>query len=69
MGNRQVRLAIQGLRHQIDLHLGKINLEQAKLEPNEKMIRHWEREIDAFTDRLERLEARLAARRRQGRTR
>lgn len=67
MGNRQVRLAIQGLHNQIELHLDKINFEQTKSEPNEEMIRHWEREIDAFTERLERLETRLAARRRRGR--
>ena len=67
MGNRQVRLAIQGLRNQIDLHLDKINFEQTKPEPNEEMIRHWELEIGAFSERLERLEVRLAARRRRGR--
>jgi hypothetical protein len=69
MGNRQIRLAIQGLRNQIDLHLDKINFEQMKQEPNEELIRHWEQEIGAFTERLERLESRLAARRRRGRTR
>ncbi len=67
MGNRQIRLAIQGLRNQIDSHLDKINFERTKPEPNEEVIRHWQQEIDAFTERLERLEARLAARRRRGR--
>jgi peptidoglycan hydrolase CwlO-like protein len=67
MGNRQIRLAIQGLRNQIELHLEKIDFEQTKQEPNEELIRHWEQEIEAFTERLERLEARLAARRRRGR--
>ena len=67
MGNRQIRLAIQGLRNQIDLHLGKINSEQLNPQPNQELIHHWEREIEAFTERLERLETRLAARRRRGR--
>jgi peptidoglycan hydrolase CwlO-like protein len=62
-------VAIQGLRNQIDLHLDKINFEQMKQEPNEELIRDWEQEIEAFTERLERLESRLAARRRRGRTR
>ncbi|MBP9503672.1 MAG: hypothetical protein KBF17_16060 [Candidatus Promineofilum sp.] len=69
MGNRQIRLAIQGLRNQIDLHYGKINVEEARPNPNGELIRHWEQEIEAFTERMERLEARLAARRRRGRTR
>jgi hypothetical protein len=67
MGNRQLRLAIQGLREQIDLHREKIALEQAKPHPNDRLIRHWEQEITAFTGRLERLESRLAAKRRRGR--
>jgi len=41
MGNRQIRLAIQGLRNQIDSHLDKINFERTKPEPNEEVIRHW----------------------------
>lgn len=40
MGNRQVRLAIQGLHNQIEMHLDKINFERTKPEPNEEMIRH-----------------------------
>lgn len=68
MGNRQIRLAIQGLRTQIDRHLEKIDLERARPHPNDDLIRHWEREIEAFTERMERLEARLTARRRRGRT-
>lgn len=68
MGNRQIRLAIQGLRNQIDLHRDKINFELAKPNPNERLIHHWEQEIEAFNERLERLEARLTARRRRGRT-
>ena len=67
MGNRQIRLAIQGLQYQIDLHLDKINFERTKPAPNEELLYHWEREIEVFTQRLERLEARLAARRRRGR--
>lgn len=67
MGNRQIRLAIIGLREQIDLHWEKIALEQAKPYPSENAIRHWEHEIATFTERMERLESRLAAKRRRGR--
>lgn len=69
MGNRQIRLTIQGLPSQIEFHLAKIDFERMRPEPNEEVIRHWEQEIEAFAERLERLEARLAARRRRGRTR
>lgn len=67
MGNKQVRLVIQGLREQIDLHREKIANELLKPRPNERIIRHWELEIEAFSERLERLEVRLAVRRRRGR--
>jgi len=40
MGNRQIRLAIQGLRYQIGLHYEKITDEEAKPIPNGELIRH-----------------------------
>lgn len=67
MGNKQVRLVIQGLREQIDLHREKIANELQKPQPNQRIVRHWELEIEAFSERLERLETRLAAKRRRGR--
>lgn len=67
MGNKQIRLVIQGLRDQIDLHREKIDNELLKPQPNQRIIYHWELEIEAFSERLRRLEARLASKRRRGR--
>ena len=67
MGNRAIRKAIQSLRRQIELHEQKIAQERLKPKPNEGVIRHWEREIEGFTIRVQRLEERLAQRRRRGR--
>jgi hypothetical protein len=46
---------------------GSPKLEKGKLEPDEGVINHWEREIEAFTIRVRRLEDRLARQRRRGR--
>lgn len=67
MGNQPTRRAIRGLRAQIDEHLRKIAAERAGNESDEGLILHWENELKAFTERLERLEARLARRRQRGR--
>ena len=67
MGNRAIRRAIQSLRRQIEKHEQKIVLEKDKPEPDEGVINHWEREIEAFTIRVRRLEDRLARQRRRGR--
>ena len=67
MSNRTIRRAIQSLRRQIEAHQQKIGLEEDKPEPDEGVISHWEREIEAFTIRVRRLEDRLARQRRRGR--
>lgn len=67
MSNRPIRKAIQSLRRRILEHQDKIEREQAKPKPDHGLIAHWESEIHAFTTRLQRLEARLARRRRRGR--
>jgi peptidoglycan hydrolase CwlO-like protein len=67
MGNRQVREVIEGLRRQVLLHQEKIRSEQAKQHPEQGRIAHWEREIQAFTTRIQRLESRLIQRQRRGR--
>ena len=67
MGNRAIRRAIQSLRRQIEAHELKIALEKEKSEPDEGVISHWAREIEAFTIRVRRLEDRLARQRRRGR--
>ncbi|MCP4418293.1 MAG: hypothetical protein GY805_16855 [Chloroflexi bacterium] len=67
MGNRAIRKAIQSLRRQIEVHEHKVVQEKSKLEPDEGVIHHWEKEIEAFTIRVRRLEDRLARQRRRGR--
>jgi hypothetical protein len=67
MGNRPTRRAIQGLRLQIVEHLKKIAEERASSYPDEGLILHWENELRAFTERLDRLESRLSRKRQRGR--
>jgi peptidoglycan hydrolase CwlO-like protein len=67
MGNRAIQKTIESLRRVIQEHQAKISLEQAKLQPQTGLIRHWQSEIQAFSVRLYRLEDRLAQRRRRGR--
>jgi hypothetical protein len=69
MGNRPTQRAIQGLQLQIAEHRQKIAEELAKDDPNEGAILHWEKELQAFIGRLERLESRLSRKRRRGRSR
>jgi hypothetical protein len=69
MGNRPTRRAIQGLRAQIAEHLQKIADERANLNPDEDLIVHWENEVRAFAERLDRLEVRLSRKRQRGRKR
>jgi hypothetical protein len=68
VSNRAIRKAIQSLRARIAEHEQKIERERAKSEPNVGLLTHWEREIQAFTVRLRRLEDRLAQRRQRGKT-
>ncbi len=68
MSNRAIRKAIQSRRAQIAEQEGKIEREQGRLEPNLGLIAHWEIEIQAFTQRMHRLEDRLAQRRQRGRS-
>ena len=68
MGNRAIRKSIQSLRQRIIEHDAKIERENAQPESNQGLISHWQDEIEAFNIRLRRLEARLAQRRRRGRS-
>jgi uncharacterized coiled-coil protein SlyX len=67
MGNRAIRRAIQSLRKRVAEHWEKIERERGGPNRNETLIHYWEKEIDAFTIRLRRLEDRLAQRQRRGR--
>jgi hypothetical protein len=59
MGRRRYREKIRGLRHRIREHQSKINREGLKGAPDEALIRHWQREIRAFENGIERAQKRL----------
>lgn len=67
MGNRPLRERIRALDERIREHRAKIAKEQTLPQPDMGLIRHWQREIRAFTVHLQRLEDRMAKRRRRGR--
>lgn len=67
MGNSSTREKIEGLHRQVIKHMQKIDRERQKSQPNERLIRHWEKEISAFSERINRLEQCLVRRRKRGR--
>jgi hypothetical protein len=67
MGNRKVRERMESLIQRIDEHRAKIVRQHAQTHPNVGLIRHWEREIRAFSVQIQRYEARLKQRKRRGR--
>ena len=66
MSKRQPYKVMRSLRKQIAEHQEKIRQEQGSDNPHVGLIRHWQQEIRAFTIQLERLENRIARRRRRG---
>jgi len=67
MSKRQPHKVMRTLRQRITEHQEKIRQEQLLAKPDEGLIRHWQQEIRAFTIQVERLENRIAQRRRRGR--
>lgn len=67
MGNSSTREKIEGLHRQVIEHMQKIERERQKSQPNERLILHWEKEISAFSERINRLEQRLVRKRKRGR--
>lgn len=65
MGKRSIRRAIASLKLIIAEHEAKIQMERARESPDQGLIQHWEREMRAFAQRLERLERRLLSRRKR----
>jgi hypothetical protein len=49
VGKRRYRRQEQSLKEQLQEHLAKVVAERTKETPDEGLIRHWEREIQAFT--------------------
>ncbi|MFK5950274.1 MAG: hypothetical protein QM500_16060 [Methylococcales bacterium] len=52
--NKNTRKKIKGLKDQVDKHNEKI-----KNDPDGRTVPHWESEIDAFQDQIDKLKKRL----------
>jgi len=59
MGRRELRKKIRTLEDRIQEHGTKILIERARPQPNEGRVRHWETEIRAFRDGINRARKRL----------
>ncbi|PPT08786.1 hypothetical protein CKA32_005793 [Geitlerinema sp. FC II] len=59
MGKRHYYKSIQSLEKRIREHQAKIDAELAKESPNLGLIKHWEKEIRAFYNGIERARKRL----------
>ncbi len=59
MGNKRIYQKIKSLQIVVDLHLKKIQDERQAVYPNEGLILHWEAEIAAHEDRINRLKRRI----------
>ncbi|MGD0947275.1 MAG: hypothetical protein ABSA52_07570 [Candidatus Binatia bacterium] len=59
MGKKELRKKMRTLEQRIREHGTKILAERAKAEPDEGRIHHWEAEIRAFRDGINRARKRL----------
>ena len=59
MSKRRLRHRIASLEMRLMEHEEKILKERSKSNPNERLIIHWEKEIKAFREGIERAEKRL----------
>lgn len=62
MGKKELRKKIRTLEERIREHGTKVLTERAKPQPDRGRIRHWETEIRAFRDGIERARKRLGDR-------
>ena len=59
MGKKELRKRIRRLAQRVQEHRDKIQTEQARPKPNEGAVRHWEAEIRAFLENINRARKRL----------
>ena len=59
MGKKELRKRVRSLEQRIQEHGTKILVERARPRPDEARIRHWEAEIKAFRDSINRARKRL----------
>jgi hypothetical protein len=62
MGKRRYRRKKQSLEARIEEHREKIAQERQKATPDVGLIRHWEREIAAFQEGIQKAQKRLGER-------
>jgi len=59
MGKKELRKKIRTLEQRIQEHGTKILVERARPDPDDGRIRHWETEVKAFRDGIQRARKRL----------
>jgi len=59
VGKKELRRRIRRLAQRVQEHREKIQREQARPKPNEGAVRHWEAEIRAFLENINRARKRL----------
>jgi hypothetical protein len=59
MGKKELRKRVQSLEQRIREHGTKILVERARPHPDEGRIRHWEAEVEAFRESIDRARKRL----------
>ncbi len=59
MGKKEFLKQIESLNRKINEHEEKIKRERQKSYPDEGRIKHWEREIQAFKNAIEKAQKRL----------
>ncbi len=57
--NKQLRKRLQGLTDQILIHQEKIIEELRKPQPDQGLIRHWEKEVQTWQSKIQQLKKRL----------
>lgn len=62
MGKRELQKKVRALEQRIREHGTKVLSERARPHPDQGRIRHWEAEIRAFRDGIDRARKRLGAR-------
>ncbi|MBM4140192.1 MAG: hypothetical protein FJ242_01665 [Nitrospira sp.] len=59
MGKKEFLRQIESLKRRIDEHEAMINREKDKYNPDEGLIKYWEKEILAFKNAIEKTQKRL----------
>ena len=63
MGSKGLKQRVLSLERRIAEHKEKISAERARDNPDDKLIAHWEKEISAFQNGIDRAKKRLGGER------